>query len=166
MKKNPIIQLLAFVALTMIDTVRGIVGHTAIMANVVAGTVSSHAGSITRYAEAAFTAAHVLVKPGTASNEVLINGASDKPIGWIEDTALIDTTIPVALLGTSPNTAVLTASGDIVIGEDVFTAAAGQVQDLPVASGTYYLIGTALTAAADGEEVEVDPCFPIATVVS
>ena len=54
----------------------------------------------------------------------------------------------VELLGVTRKTRPMIASEAITAGQAVFTAASGKVQDLPVASGTYYQVGTALTAAA------------------
>lgn len=60
----------------------------------------------------------------------------------------------------------MVASEIITKGERVYTAAAGKVQDLPAGAGTYYLLGKALTAAgADGDVIEVESCFPVATVI-
>jgi len=60
----------------------------------------------------------------------------------------------------------MTASEAITAGEDVYTAAAGKAQDLPVAAGTYYHVGRALTAATgDGVEIEVETCVPEKLVV-
>ncbi|MGZ0657092.1 DUF2190 family protein [Coraliomargarita sp. W4R72] len=163
--KHPIIQLLAFMLLAAIDATRSIVGRTAIMANSVPGTVQASPGTKNYYAESALTA-HTLVKQGTAANEVLPCGAGDRPIGWVEDDADADTMASVKLFGSARETGVILSSGDIVAGEPVYTAAAGVAQDLPTATGTYYEIGTALTAAGDGEEFEFDPRAPITTAVS
>lgn len=52
----------------------------------------------------------------------------------------------------------ITAAGAIDVNADVFQAADGKIQALPVAAGTYLRIGKALEAAAgDGSIIEVLP---------
>ncbi|MEO0510557.1 MAG: capsid cement protein [Verrucomicrobiota bacterium] len=163
---NKITALIAFVCLGTLDFFRTLAGGVAIQANaVVPGTVGQSPGCITRSAEVALASEHLLLKPGTAANEVDICGANDLPIGWNDDEAVIDTNTNVNLLGSAFETAVLTASGNVAIGDPVYTAAAGRVSTLSAIAGTYYQVGVALSAAADGEEVEVDPCLARKEVV-
>ena len=162
-----IYTLIVFLTLGLVDLARGFSGHVLDAANaVVPGSVPTSPGNTRRKCEAAVTAEHLLLKQGTDDDEVDICGASDIPLFHSLDTGAIGELITVGLLGNAPETAVLTASGDIVAGEAVFTAAGGAVQDLPTDAATYYQVGYALTAAADGEEVEVMTHPPIATVVT
>lgn len=162
-----ITNLFLFIIFGLVDLARGFAGHVLCAANaVVPGTVLTHPGKATRKCEAAVTAEHLLLKQGTDDDEVDICGASDIPLFHSLDTGAIGELIAVGLLGNAPETAVLTASGDIVAGEAVYTAAGGKIQDLPTSAATYYRVGYALTAAADGEEVEVMTHPPVAEVVS
>lgn len=125
-------------------------------------------GRITKLADAAIASRWLLVKFGTDADHVDLCGATDVPIGVCTDEpeAAEDATA-VDLLGAAPGTTLMVASEAITAGELVFTAASGKVQDLPAGAGTYYQVGRALNAAgADGDLVEVAPCFPLATVVS
>lgn len=129
-------------------------------------TGGTHACGVTRMAEVAFPIPHVLVRQGTADNEVLLGTAAARPIGTVADAVLIDQPVGVYLLSGGGQTLQMIASEAITAGEDVFAAADGEVQDLPAGAGTYYRVGLALTAAASGDLVEVMPCFPEPVVVS
>lgn len=133
--------------------------------NVAGGT---HAGSLTRKTDAAIATRHLLVKVGSDADHVAACGASEVPIGTVPDEAsAAEENVEVALLGAAPSTRTMVASEAIEAGEKVYTAANGKVQDLPAGAGTYYCVGTALTpAAADGDEIEVDPAPAEKTVVS
>lgn len=129
--------------------------------NNAAGT---HCGGITRTAEAAITALHLLVKPGTApATEVLLAAATDEPIGAVADTAAIDEPVGIRLLG-GGETMILIGSKAIAAGARVFTTAGGKVTDTAVNNS--HLVGRALKAcAADGDEVEILTCFPVKQTV-
>jgi hypothetical protein len=123
-------------------------------------------GRTTRYAEAAVTLKGLLLKQGTAANQVNLCGASDLPLALSLDAAVINDTVPIALLGATPGTLVAIASEAITQGEEVFTAASGKLQDLPVGAGTYYSVGYAYTAASgDNAEFEIIPHTPRKLVV-
>jgi hypothetical protein len=135
------------------------------LANVAEGT---HEDGKTYLADAAQTSRNLLVKQGTDATHVAVCGASDDPIGIAEDeAAAAEDPMAVQPLGAMKRTGRMVGSEAIAVNARVFTAASGKVQDLPAVNGTYYLVGRALTACGgDGEEFEVDPCFPVATVVS
>jgi hypothetical protein len=59
-------------------------------------------GKITRYAEEAISTRHLVVKKGTADNQVLIADAEDVPIGVCQDEPDIDSPCVVALFGATP----------------------------------------------------------------
>jgi hypothetical protein len=67
----------------------------------------------------------------------------------------------VNILGLNEDTERMVASAAIAIDALLTTAANGQVQTVPVAAGTYWVLGKAKTAAvAQNDQVEVIPCFP------
>jgi len=134
------------------------------IANIAAGT---HQGAITRKVDAAITTRYLLAKEGTDDDHVDKCGAADIPIGVMTDEAkAAEDNIAVELLGGSKRTLLMVASEAIDAGTYVYTAANGKVQDEPASAGTYYLVGKALSdAAADGDEIEVQHCFPIKLVV-
>lgn len=136
---------------------------------VVPGTVTTNAGGlVTRELEADLSTRHLLVRAGTLAHQVLV-GTAAKPLGVVDDTGLASSKddVVVSLLGAAPGTVVVIASEAIAVGDDVFSAAGGKVSKQPVAIGTYYLVGTALSAAdADGDELEIVHCLPREIVVS
>ena len=133
-------------------------------ANIAEGT---HECAITKKADAVISTRFLLGKDGDDDDSIAVCGASDIPLGVITDEATaIDDRVAVQLLGHGP-TQRMVASEAITVGEHVYTAASGKVQDLPAGAGTYYEVGLALTpAAADGDIIEVASCVARATVVS
>jgi len=72
----------------------------------------------------------------------------------------------VNMLGVAEETQLMVASGVIAAGVKVYTAAGGKVQAEPTVAGTHYLVGHSITAAAaDLDEIEVDPIPPIKLIV-
>jgi hypothetical protein len=114
---------------------------------------------------------HLLMTCVAASDtdHYAICAAGEDPIGVCPDEVASDEVgeaRAIRLLSRG-GTVKMVASEAITKGERVYTAAAGKVQDLPAGAGTYFLVGKALTAAAaDGDVLEVESCFPVATVVS
>lgn len=111
---------------------------------------------------------HFLVKLTSASAGSLC-AANEIPVGTLADLQAgghaSGEQATVSLLGKGP-TKLMVASEAITIGEEVFAAAAGKVQDLPGSSGTYYSVGFALTtAAADGDIIEVQDRVPVKVVI-
>jgi hypothetical protein len=119
-------------------------------------------------ADAAVATRYLLAKIGSDADHSAACGASDIPIGFMQDeAAAAEDLIAVELLGISNRTLLGVASEAITAGEAVYTAAGGKLQDLPAGAGTYYKVGHALTAAgADGDLIEIQHCAPIATVVT
>lgn len=133
-------------------------------ANTYDAAVETHECSITRTNDAAVTARHLLWKQGSTDAGVALCGASDVPLGTIDNvessTGLRQS---VLLLGHGP-TKKMVASEAITAGELVYTAASGKVQDQP-SGATVHLVGVALTAAgADGDIIEVATCVPVRNV--
>lgn len=95
-----------------------------------------------------------------SSGTVIHNTAtySDRPIGVTEDLqATSGGRITVRPLN-KEGTLEMTAAGAITQDADVYAAAAGKIQALPTAAGTYLRIGIAIDAAtADGDIIEVLP---------
>lgn len=117
---------------------------------------------VVRTNDAAIATRHLIYKEGsTAGTGAAVCGAADKPLGTI-DNIETDTGIAqnVMLFGIGDHTRKVVASEAITIGQDIYTAASGKVQNQPAAAGSYYKIGRALTAAAaDGDVIEIEP-FP------
>ena len=134
--------------------------------------VGTHDGVITRLPDAEISTRHLLYKVGSDADHIAVAGAADVPFGTVADecTAAELATgnhyLNVSLLGHG-GTKRMVGSEAITAGEQVFTAASGKVQDLPGSAGTYYLVGTAITAAAaDGDVLEVQSCVPVKTVIA
>jgi len=133
-------------------------------------SAGSHAfAALTRTADGALASEHLLVKPGSnKATEVALCGKNDMPLGVATDSAADgDTDVGVECLGGAGGTLLMTAAEAVAAGVEVYTAANGQVSDLSAVAGTYYKVGLALSAAgAAGDEIEVAPCYPVATTVS
>lgn len=119
-----------------------------------------HDGSLSRIAEAAVGTPHLMLAFGTnAATQVIICTATTEPIGLAYDTALITARVGVERLADG-KTKVGIASKAIAAKARVFTTAAGKLTDTAVDDS--WLVGRALTAAAaDGDEFEFEPCFPV-----
>lgn len=132
-------------------------------ANVAIGT---HPGRITRTLEAAVAERHLLAKQGASVNGVTVAGASDRPIGTLTDSGVMGDSVNLNILGTSAQTQLMVASAAIAAGSAVYTAANGRIRTEPATAGTYYEVGTALTAASTtGELVEVAAIAPRKLVI-
>lgn len=123
-------------------------------------------GNITKKSDAAITTRYLLGKDGSDDSHIAACGAADLPLGVITDeAAAAEDYVNIQALGHGA-TVRMVASEAITVGEDVYTAASGKIQDEPAAAGTYYKVGTALTAAsADGDTIEIASCVPVRTVV-
>lgn len=157
---------LAVVAVLLMWTI-GLLPKPLIFSNVVPGTVTRHPGVIQRRLEAALTARRLLVRKGTAADQILVGTAANKPLGVVDDVGAIGDRVHVRLFGVRNETEIMIAGGEIGVDVDVYAAADGKVTVLPVAAGTYWKVGRSLTAAgADGDEIEIIPVEPVETVVS
>lgn len=135
------------------------------LANVGEGT---HTGNITKLADAAITTRHLVVKIGTDAAHVALAGVSDIPLGVATDEpAAAEDPVNVALLGAGDSTLLGVASAAITAGDLLAPAASGKLRTLPATTGTYYIVGRAITAAgADGDTIEFVPSFPVQRVVA
>ena len=129
--------------------------------------VGTHAGPITKLADAAIADRFLLGKKGTDEDHVAVCGAADRPFGVIEDeAAAAEDPVAVQPLGAAGRSVLMVAAEAIAADVEVFTAASGQVQDTPTAAGTYYKVGISAKAAGTaGDEFEVIPQAPVEYVV-
>lgn len=137
-----------------------------VFANIAEGT---HEGNITKKADAAIATRFFLVEIGSDIDHVAAsNSASDIPLGICTDeSAAAEDLVNVALLGSSKCTLKAVANAAITAGAFITSAGNGKVQTLSASTGTYYIIGRALiAAAADGDVIEFDPCLPVQRVVA
>lgn len=133
------------------------------LANVAEGTWED---SKTFTAEAAFASPFLLAKLGTAEGEIDVCGAADIPFGVVQDAAAIDEPVTAEFLGKG-RTKLMVADAAIAYKDLVVPAAGGEVRTLPVAAGTYYVVGTAMAAQGTaGQPVQVRDCIPYAVVVT
>jgi len=129
-------------------------------------------GRTTAVADAAFTSRYLIAKRGANTYSIAIAGVGDIPYGVVPDmnpTTDVDLSypLPVNILGLNEDTERMIASSAIAIDNLLTTGAAGQIRTVPSATGTYWVIGKARTAAlAQYDQVEVIPCFPYQVVVA
>jgi hypothetical protein len=133
--------------------------------NIAEGT---HECSVTKLSAAAIATRHLLFVRGADDNHVTLAGASDAlaPMGTVDDEAsAAEEPIAVQILGKGPTKRMI-ASETMTVGDEVWTAASGKVQDRTATPGTYWIVGTALTAAGADEIIEVADCTPIRITVT
>ncbi|MDR2737484.1 MAG: hypothetical protein LBB18_00895 [Puniceicoccales bacterium] len=128
--------------------------------------VGTHACNITKRAAEKIETKYLLGKFGSSSTDIEICGATDLPIGIITDEANAPAAngeksiVNVALLGSS-DTLQAVASDAILAGKLLIPAAGGKVQGIPTTTGTYSVVGAALTTATvPGEIIEFMSCIP------
>lgn len=160
-----LVSLIALVAMTVLFLLAAFRGDSTAFALANAIDTGTHDGPITRVADAAISR-YLLVKIGATDTSVDVNGVTDRPIGsTANEASAANDRIPVKLLS-DDETSLLVASEAISVGDTIYTAASGKVQNEPATAGTYYRIGRALTAAAaDGDLIEVVTNPPIKVVV-
>lgn len=131
-------------------------------ANNIAG---DHDGSLSRIAEAAINTPHLTLTYGTnPATQVIICTATTEPVGLAYDTSAINTRVGVERLTGGGPTRVGIAAKAIAAGVRVYTTAAGKHTDTPV--NNCWLLGRSVTAAAaDTDEYEFEPCFPVQQTV-
>lgn len=123
-------------------------------------------GRITLKVDATVTTRYLLAKQGSDVDHADICGASDIPLGvFTDEAAAIEDQVAVEVLGPNTRTLLMVPSETMTYDDDVYAAAAGKVQDLPTAPGTYYKVGKALSAGVADGLIEVAPCFPEKKVV-
>jgi hypothetical protein len=122
----------------------------------------------TYYTDAAITTRNLLVRFGTDASHVALAGVNDIPLGFATDeAAAAEEGVSVSLLGIQESGVIGVASAAIAAGALLVPAANGKLRTLPGTSGSYYIVGRALNAAAaDGDELELVPTFPVLRVVA
>lgn len=106
---------------------------------------------------------HKLVKLSAAGVVAANDGV---PIGVALATETDGYEVGVQALGGAGGTVIVTASAAVLVNA-ILIADSEKVKTLPTAGGTYYIVGTAITAAAaDGDELEMAPCSPVKIVVT
>lgn len=125
-------------------------------------------GRRTYLANAAITTKNLVVDIGTDANHIALAGTSSIALGVAMDEAeAAEDAVAVQLFGAVEGTVLVVASAAITAGALVVTNTNGKVRTLPGTTGTYYVLGRALTAAgADGDVIEIAPCFPTQRVVA
>lgn len=130
----------------------------------IANNTGRHAGSITRVADAAIASKYLVVKQGSAADSIAVAGATDKPLGVCTDevaSTQIDgqtdeTPVAVDIPAAGGTTIMCQAAVALTAGDTLYTAASGQVTNVPVAG--CYKIGIALNSVTtQADLVEVAP---------
>lgn len=122
---------------------------------------------LTFLTDAALTTRYLLGKIGSDSGHIATTGVSDIPLGIIADeAAAAELGVSVHLLGIQDQGLLGVASGSIAAGDLLVPGATGTLRTLPATTGTYYIVGRALKAAATTENVEFIPTFPVQRVVA
>lgn len=140
--------------------------HLIFCANIAEGTHGD--GCITKKADAAQALRHVLVKIGSDIDHVAVTTAcTENPLGVCDDEAeAIEDNVNVQLLGQKPGTILLRAHTAITAGAMLEAAAAGRVVTQSGGAGAHYIVGRALNAATDQDDlVEVAHCLPYLVTV-
>ena len=120
--------------------------------NIAEGT---HAGSVTMTAGESIDTPHLIVAVGSFQNEIVIAGATSKPVGVCDDCGAEGERLPVILGGCSGSTLMCVSATTIEAGDSLYTADSGKVSN--VAADGSYKIGVALCPSSAGCVVEVDP---------
>jgi hypothetical protein len=122
----------------------------------------------TRLADAAIGRFRVL-KKGSDGYHVDVCGVADIPLGITEDNSAgaAEDEISYAVFGLAHESKEGIASGAIADGDYLVPGAAGTIKTLPVAQGTYYIIGRYNgPAVADTKPFAFIPSFPVQRVVA
>lgn len=111
-------------------------------------------------AEVALGVSFLLVKKGAAAGNFALCGVTDEPLGIATDTVAVGEKGNVTHFGGMSGTRTMIAGAAIAAQAKVYTAGSGKISST---GGTgKFLVGTAITAAAaDGDEIEVAPCYPV-----
>ncbi len=117
--------------------------------------------------DAAFASRNLCVKIGSAADHVALCGVGDIPLGLaLDEASAAEGDVAVARFGLHRDGALGVASGAIAAGDYLVPGANGTLRTLPVAAGTYHIVGRAEKAAANTDPVEFIPCFPIQRIVT
>jgi hypothetical protein len=115
-------------------------------------------GIIPLAAEVTITTRHLLVQKGSADGGFIVNVANTRPWGVCLDEPDSGDKASVQMLGCG--LAKMVAGEAVEVGDKLWTGAAGKVLDTHSLGA--FLVGRAVTAAAaDGDIVLVQTCFPV-----
>jgi hypothetical protein len=123
-------------------------------------------GRATAVADAAFAQRYLIACRGAEYYSIAIAGQGSIPYAVVPDmTPTTDTDLsyplPVHILGLNEDTERMIASSAINIDDLLTTDNGGLIRTVPTTPGNYWVLGKAKTAAlANGDQVEVIPCFP------
>ena len=125
--------------------------------------VGTHEGGLFTATASGAVTEKKLVKLSSAGIVAANDGV---PCGVAASDAADGQEVGVRALGGAGRTLKAIASAAVSPGAIVI-ADSEKVKTLPVAGGTYYIVGQALTeATADGDEIELAPCSPVKIVVT
>jgi hypothetical protein len=131
---------------------------------------SSQAGLIGTLADSAMERFRIVTEGSDARHVKLPTAVDVRPVGITVDGAdAAQDVISIAVLGKGETKIVklngTCAKGDRIVAEDPATDALGKARALPVAAGAYWVIGTAMEAGADEQEIAIEDCEPYRVVV-
>lgn len=137
------------------------------LCNIGSGT---HENAKSYFSDEALAVRYLLVTIGSDSEHIALCAADDIPIGTVPDEVatadIAAVPVGVELLGICNKTMLMVPSENITAGEEVFAAAGGKIQDLPVGAGTYYSVGYALEDGSLDVPCEVLHHSPRAVIVT
>ncbi len=111
-------------------------------------TATGTHGVLTRRADAAHSATHLLIKSGTDAFHGAVCGAANYPIGSTTDSPdAAEDIFQVAPLNRGMETRRLRCATALAADSDVFTAAGGFVQAEPGTAGTFWKVGRTVALA-------------------
>ena len=130
-------------------------------ANTYDAAVKTHPSTVQRTNDAAVTTRHLLWKQGSTDGGIALCAAANVPLGTVDNTETSTGVGQTVLLLGKGDTKKMVALAAIAAGARIYTAAGGKVQTAPTGA-TVALVGVALTAAANADEIiEVNDCAPV-----
>ena len=126
-------------------------------------------GVVSKAADAVTTTRFLLGKVGVGASgsTVAVCGLRDTPKYLMRDSAnVIGDYVECRILGLGAGTDKMIAGAVITFGQRLVPMAGGLVKPLPTAGGVYWVVGTAESAAAIGDDFEVSPCLPYQVTVT
>jgi hypothetical protein len=131
---------------------------------------TSNGGLLSLKADEAMSRFRIVTEGSDADHVKYPDAVDVRPVGILADGAdAAEDLVSVQVFGKGETKVVklnLTcAKGDKLVAEDPSTDAAGKARALPTAAGAYWVIGTALEAGADEQEVAFEDCEPYRVVV-
>jgi len=127
--------------------------------------VVSNQGTIGKKADAAYAALRLVVEGSDADHVKYPSAVTQIPVGVLVDGCeAAEDAVSVALLGRGETKVIklngTCNKGDWLCAEDPATDATGKARAVPATNGAYWVIGRAMEAGVDEQEIAVDDCFP------